>query len=159
MTKNISPKMALIATKGTLDMAYPPFVLASTAAAMGYNVQIFFSFYGLQLLRKDLAHVMISPLANPAMPMPVPMPTLAKTLPGMEAMATTMMKSKIRKKGIASLEELRTLSIQSGVKFVACEMTLNMFDLAHSDFIEGTEFGGAATFIDFAGDADISLFV
>jgi len=63
-------KMAIIATKGTLDMAYPPFILASTAAALGYDVQIFFTFYGLQLLRKDLSDVKISPLANPAMPMP-----------------------------------------------------------------------------------------
>ena len=152
-------KMALIATKGTLDMAYPPFVLASTAAALGYQVQVFFSFYGLQLLRKKLDHIRISPLANPAMPMPVPMPTLIRTLPGMEAMATTMMKAKIEKKGIASLEELRTLCLVSGVKFIACEMTLSLFEFDRADFIDGIEFGGAATFVDFAGEADISLFV
>lgn len=71
-------KMALIATKGTLDMAYPPFILASTAAALGWDVQIFFTFYGLTLLKKDLSDVKISPLANPAMPMPVPMPVMVK---------------------------------------------------------------------------------
>ncbi|MHC4372242.1 MAG: DsrE/DsrF/DrsH-like family protein, partial [Planctomycetota bacterium] len=126
-------KMAIIATKGTLDMAYPPFILASTAAALGYQVQIFFSFYGLQLLRKTLDHIKISPLANPAMPMPMPMPTLMKALPGMEAMATSAMKAKIQKKGIASLEELRRLCLDSGVKFVACEMTLSLFELDRSD--------------------------
>ena len=68
----MTKKMAIIATKGTLDMVYPPFILASTAAALGYDVQIFFTFYGLQLLKKDLSDVKISPLANPAMPMPVP---------------------------------------------------------------------------------------
>ena len=78
-------KLAIIATKGTLDMAYPPFILASTAAALGYDVQIFFTFYGLQLLRKDLSDVMISPLANPAMPMPIPMPVMVEMLPGMES--------------------------------------------------------------------------
>ena len=152
-------KMALIATKGTLDMAYPPFILASTAAALGYQVQVFFSFYGLQLLGKSLDHIKISPLANPAMPSPVPLPTLLKTLPGMEAMATGMMKAKMQKKGIASLEELRTLCLESGVKFIACEMTLSLFELDRSELIEGVEFGGAATFVDFAGEAEISLFV
>lgn len=152
-------KMAIIATKGTLDMAYPPFVLASTAAALGYQVQIFFSFYGLQLLRKNLDHIRISPLANPAMPAPMPMPTLMKALPGMEAMATGMMKAKIQEKGIASLEELRTLCLDSGVTFIACEMTLSLFELDRSEFVDGIEFGGAATFVDFAGDAEISLFV
>lgn len=152
-------KMALIATKGTLDMAYPPFVLASTAAAMGYQVQIFFSFYGLQLLRKTLDHIKLSPLGNPAMPEPLPLPTLLKTLPGMESVATSMMRSKMKAKGIASLEELRALCLAAGVKFIACEMTLSLFELDRSDFIDGIEFGGAATFVDFAGDADISLFV
>ena len=90
-------KMALIATKGTLDMAYPPFILASTAAALGWDVQIFFTFYGLQLLRKNLDGIKISPLANPAMPMPAPMPVMMQMLPGMESMAT-MMKKKMKKK-------------------------------------------------------------
>jgi peroxiredoxin family protein len=152
-------KMAIIATKGTLDMAYPPFILASTAAALGYQVQIFFSFYGLQLLDKNLDHIRISPLANPAMPSPMPLPTLMKALPGMEAMATGMMKAKMQKKGIASLEELRALCLDSGVKFIACEMTLSLFELDRSDLIDGIDFGGAATFVDFAGDAQISLFV
>ena len=80
-------KMALIATKGALDMAYPPLILASTAAALDWEVQVFFTFYGLQLLRKDLSGIAISPLANPAMPMPVPMPVIVSVLPGMQAMA------------------------------------------------------------------------
>jgi peroxiredoxin family protein len=152
-------KMAIIATKGTLDMAYPPFILASTAAALGFEVQIFFTFYGLQLLRKDLSDVKISPLANPAMPMPVPMPVMVQMLPGMETMATMMMKDKLKKKGVASLEELRDLCIEAEVKFVACQMTVDLFDFEKSDFIDGIEYGGAATFLDFAGDTDICLFV
>lgn len=152
-------KMAIIATKGTLDMAYPPFILGSTAAALGYDVQIFFTFYGLQLLRKDLSDVKISPLANPAMPMPVPMPVFVQALPGMETMATMMMKNKLKKKGVASLEELRSMCIEADVKFVACQMTVDLFDFEKSDFIDGIEFGGAATFLEFAGDTDICLFV
>ena len=152
-------KMAIIATKGTLDMAYPPFILGSTAAALGYEVQIFFTFYGLTLLRKDLSDVKISPLANPAMPMPVPMPVFVQMLPGMESMATMMMKDKMKKKGVASLEELRSLCLEADVKFVACQMTVDLFDFDKSDFIDNIEFGGAATFLEFAGDTDICLFV
>ena len=152
-------KMAIIATKGTLDMAYPPFILGSTAAALGYDVQIFFTFYGLQLLRKDLSDVKISPLANPAMPMPVPMPVFVQMLPGMESMATMMMKEKMKKKGVASLEELRDLCQEADVKFVACQMTVDLFEFEKSDFIDGIEYGGAATFMEFAGDTDICLFV
>jgi peroxiredoxin family protein len=152
-------KLAIIATKGTLDMAYPPFILASTAAALDYEVQIFFTFYGLTLLRKDLSGVKISPLANPAMPMPVPMPVLVAALPGMESMATMMMKQKIKSKGVASIEDLRTACIEGGVKFIGCEMTVDLFDFKREDFIDGIEYGGASTFFEFAGNTDICLFV
>ena len=152
-------KMAIIASKGTLDMAYPPFILASTAAALGFEVQVFFTFYGLQLLRKDLSDVKISPLANPAMPMPIPMPVMVQMLPGMETMATMMMKDKLKKKGVVSLEELRTLCLEADVKFVACQMTVDLFDFDKSDFIDNIEYGGAAMYLDFAGDSDICLFV
>jgi peroxiredoxin family protein len=152
-------KMALIATKGTLDWAYPPFILASTAASLGYEVQIFFTFYGLQLLRKDISDIKISPLANPAMPMPVPMPVLVQALPGMEAMATMMMKNKMKAKGVASLPQLRDICIESDVKLIACQMTVDLFEFDKSDFIEQAKFGGAAMFLGFAGDADICLYI
>ncbi|MDH4114859.1 MAG: DsrE/DsrF/DrsH-like family protein [Burkholderiaceae bacterium] len=152
-------KMALIATKGTLDWAYPPFILASTAASLGYEVQVFFTFYGLQLLRKDLSHIKISPLANPAMPMPVPMPVLVQALPGMEAMATMMMRNKMKAKGVASLDDLRNICIEADVKLIGCQMTVDLFDFKKSDFIDQVEFGGAATFLGFAGGADISLYI
>lgn len=152
-------KLALISTKGSLDMAYPPFILASTAVAMGFEVAIFFSFYGLTLLRKSLDDIRITPVGNPALPMPVPMPALAAALPGVEGMATRMMRSSMKKKGIASLEELRSACHEAGVRFIACDMTMKMFDFDRNDFIDGVEIGGAATFLDFAVDADVQLFV
>ena len=152
-------KMAIIASKGTLDMAYPPFILATTAAALGWEVQIFFTFYGLQLLRKSLKRIKISPLANPAMPMPVPMPVLVSSLPGMQSMATTMMKQKIKKHGVASLEDLRNLCLEAEVKMIACQMTIDLFEFKKSEFIEGIDYGGAATFLEFAGEADVTLFI
>jgi len=154
----MAKKLAIIASKGTLDWAYPPFILASTAAALDYEVQIFFTFYGLTLLKKEI-DAQISPLGNPAMPMPVPMPNLVQVLPGMESMATMMMKQKMKDKGVASLDELRTLCLEADVKMVACQMTVDLFDFKPEDFIEGIEFGGATTFFEFAGEADVSLFI
>jgi peroxiredoxin family protein len=155
----MAKKMAIIATKGALDMAYPPLILASTAASLGWDVKIFFTFYGLQLLRRDLDDIAISPLANPAMPMPMPMPVVVSMLPGMEAMATSMMKSKMKKKGVASLEELRTACQEADVGFIACQMTVDLFEFKREEFIEGIEYGGAATFLKFAGDTDVCLFI
>ncbi|MCW8917326.1 MAG: DsrE/DsrF/DrsH-like family protein [Gammaproteobacteria bacterium] len=151
-------KLAIIATKGTLDWAYPPFILASTAAALGYEVQIFWTFYGLQCMKKDL-NLQVTSLGNPGMPMPMPMPVLLQALPGMQKMMTVMMKQKMKSKGVASVEELRELCIEAEVKMVACQMTVDLFDMNPADFIDGLEFGGAATFFEFAGDADIVLYI
>jgi peroxiredoxin family protein len=156
-------KMAIIATKGTLDWAYPPFILASTAAALGFEVQVFFTFYGLQLLRRKL-NLKISSLGNPGMPMKMgkvtmPMPVLMQALPGMQGMMTSMMKAKMRAKGVASVEELRDLCVEADVKLVGCQMTVDLFEFAPSEFIDGVEFGGASTFLAYAGDADICLFI
>ena len=159
MAKGSTKRLALIASKGTLDWAYPPFILASTAAALDYDVQIFFTFYGLTLLKKDLGDLKVSPLGNPAMPMPIPMPNLVQMLPGMESMATIMMKQKIASKGVASIDELRSACIETGVKLIACQMTVDLFDFKKSDFIDDIEYGGAATFFEFAGESDVQLFI
>ena len=155
-------KLAIIATKGSLDWAYPPFILASTAAALGYEVQIFFTFYGLKLLRKDL-NLNVTPLGNTAMPMPMAMdkwfPVMGTALPGMEAMMSAMMKAKMKKKGVASVPELRDLCLEADVKLIACQMTVDLFDFKRDDLIDNLEFGGAATFFEFAGEADITLYV
>lgn len=155
----MAKKLALIASKGTLDWAYPPFILASTASALDYEVSIFFTFYGLALLKKDVSDLKVSPLGNPAMPMPVPMPNLIQMLPGMESMATMMMKQKIADKGVASIEELREICLESGVKLIACQMTMDLFDFKREEFIDGIELGGAATFFEFAGESDVNLFI
>ncbi|KPK37733.1 MAG: NADH dehydrogenase [Gammaproteobacteria bacterium SG8_47] len=151
-------RLAIIATKGTLDWGYPPFILASTAAALGYDVEVFFTFYGLNLLRKNL-DLKVTSVGNPGMPMPMPMPVLLQALPGMQSMMTMMMKQKMKKKGVASLEELRSLCIEADVKMVACQMTVDLFDMSPSEFIDGIEYGGAATFFEFAGESDICLFI
>ncbi|RKZ39784.1 MAG: peroxiredoxin family protein [Gammaproteobacteria bacterium] len=151
-------KLAIIATKGSLDWAYPPFILASTAAALGYDTQIFFTFYGLVLLKKKL-NLQVTSLGNPAMPMPMPVPVIMQTMPGMQAMMSSMMKNKMKKKGVASIDELRELSLEAEVKMVACQMTVDLFEFDTNDFIDGIEYGGAATFFEFAGESDVCLYI
>src|SRR4030066_581973 len=166
-----TPSMTIIATKGTLDWAYPPFILASTAAALGDETQIFFTFYGLQLLRKDLSVLKVSPLGNPGMPMKMPfgpkwfksinwnMPNAIQSLiPGYESVATGLMKMTIAHCGVATIPDLRELCQEAEVKFIACQMTVELFGFEHSDFIDGLEYGGAAPFFEFAGETDIWLF-
>ncbi|MCU7815734.1 MAG: DsrE/DsrF/DrsH-like family protein [Candidatus Thiodiazotropha sp. (ex Rostrolucina anterorostrata)] len=166
------PSMTIISTKGTLDMAYPPFILASTAAALGWDVSIFFTFYGLNLLKRDL-DLKVSPLGNPAMPMKlpegpawikgkeIPMPTSVMTLiPGFEKMATGMMMKTMDNKGIARIDQLREMCIEADVKLVACQMTVDLFDYAKEEFIpEIEEWVGAASFLPRALKADVNLFI
>ncbi len=167
-----TPSLAIISTKGTLDWAYPPFILASTGAALGWDVSIFFTFYGLILLKKDL-DLEVSPLGNPAMPMKMPVgpdwfkaidwpiPNALKgTIPGFERMASSMMKKTFREKGIASIPELRELSLEAGVKMIACQMTVDAFGFAKEDFIDEVDsWCGAASFLPTAQKADVILFV
>jgi len=167
-----TPSMTIIATKGTLDWAYPPFILSSTAAALGWNVSIFFTFYGLTLLKKDISDLHVSPLGNPAMPMKMPfgpdwfqgiswnIPSAVQAVPGFEAMATTLMRQTIKNKGVADISELRGLCIEAGVKLIGCQMTVDLFGFKHEDFLpEVKEYVGAASFLPMARDADVSLFI
>jgi peroxiredoxin family protein len=154
----MSKKLAIIATKGTLDWAYPPFILASTASALGYDTEIFFTFYGLKLVEKKL-DLKVSSLGNPGMPMPMPVPVLMQALPGMQSMMTVMMKKKMKSKGVAPLDELRDLCQEAEVRFIACQMTVDLFEFDSSTFVDGVELGGAAVFFDFAGDSDVCLFI
>lgn len=154
----MAKKLAIIASKGTLDGAYPPFLLASTAAALGFEVKIFFTFYGLQLLNKELS-LKVSPLGNPAMPMPIPVPSIIQVIPGLEWFATWMMKRKLKKKGVVSIQELRQICLESDVELIACQMTVDLFDFNNEQFIDGISCGGAATFLEFAGEADVSLYI
>lgn len=167
-----TPSMTIIATKGTLDMAYPPFILASTAAALGWDVSIFFTFYGLALLKKEL-DLKVTPLGNPAMPMKLPegpafvqgrelsIPTsIMSLMPGFQNMATSMMRKTMDKKGVARIDELRELCVEAEVKLIACQMTVDLFDYGKDDFIpEIEEWVGAASFLPRAAKADVNLFV
>ena len=168
-----TPSMTIIATKGTLDWAYPPFILSSTAAALGWDVSIFFTFYGLQLLKRDISYLKISPLGNPGMPMKMPfgpewfkginwnIPNLVQAgIPGFESFASTLMRQTMQNKGVASVAELRSLCLEAGVNMIGCQMTVDLFGFTRDDFIpEVKEYCGAATFLPMAQEADVTLFV
>ncbi len=171
MSEERPKRLALIASQGTLDWAYPPFILASTAAALDMEVAVFFTFYGLPLLKKDLS-ASVAPHSNPAMPMKMPfgsegfqniswkIPNLISgNVPGFESFATKMMKKKFASKGVATVEDLREACVELEVQLIACQMTMDVFGFTRDEFIDGIDLGGAATFLEFAADSDISLFI
>ena len=155
--------MSIIVTKGSLDWAYPPFILATTAAAMGLPVTMFFTFYGLPLLFKKL-NLQVTAAGNPAMKMPMMgahmgLPNLLTAVPGVDAACSVMMKNLMNKKGVAPIEDLREMALDADVRMIACQMTLDLFEYSLDDMIEGPELGGAATYIEVATQSDINLFI
>lgn len=163
MDINNAKSMSIIVTKGSLDWAYPPFILGTTAAAMGVDVSMFFTFYGLPLLKKKL-DLKLTTLGNPAMEMPMAgmhmsMPNIFAALPGATAGATVMMKNMMKKKGVASIEELREISVEAEMELIACQMTMDLFEYSVDDMIDGVTLGGAATYMERALKSDINLFI
>jgi len=150
-------KMVIIATKGTLDMAYPPLILASTAAAFGYDVTVFHTFWGLEILHEENStDLQLSSVGNPNMPVP----NAIAALPGMDRMTTRMMRNRIADNEVASVEELIDVSLESGVDLQACQMTIELLDYDESDFYDGVTTGvGAASAFQEMVEADIQLLV
>lgn len=155
-----SRRACFIASKGSLDWAYPPLILASAAAAAGMQASIFFTFYGLNIIHRDFEkRLKVSPVANPAMPMPIPMADTFASLPGMKAMATGMMKSMFKSHGVATIGDLLEVCRESEVRLIACTMTMEVFGYKESDFLPGVEFGGAGAFLSEARRAHTTLFI
>ena len=150
-------KMSIIATKGTLDMAYPPLILASTAAAFGYEVTVFHTFWGLDILHEERSkNLKLSSVGNPNMPVP----NAVAALPGMDRVTTKMMERRIEDNDTASIEELLETSLDMGVEFQACQMTIDLMDYDEGDFYDGVTTGvGAATALRDMADADIQLLI
>ena len=153
-------KLSMVASKGTLDWAYPPLILATAGAAANMDAAIFFTFYGLNIIHKDFEKkLLVAPTGNPAMPMPVPMPDVITGMPGMKAFATGMMKSMFSKKGVATIKELLDVAMEMEVRLIACQMTMDVFGYEESDFLDGVEFGGAAAFLSDARKSHVTLFI
>ncbi|WP_424018842.1 DsrE/DsrF/DrsH-like family protein [Halorientalis pallida] len=149
--------MVIVATKGTLDMAYPPLILASTAAAFGWDVTVFHTFWGLDILHEDHStDLQMSSVGNPNMPVP----NAIASLPGMDRVTTKMMRKRIADNETASIEELLETCFDMGVEMQACQMTVELMDYDEDDFYDDVTVGvGAATALEQMADADIQLLV
>jgi len=149
-------RLAIIALHGSLDMAYPPLILATAAAAMDMECTIFFTFYGLEILKKGRADKLkVAPIANPAMPVPVP--NIVGMIPGMTYAATGMMNNWMKKAHVAKLSELIEMAQEMGVKFIACQMSMDVLGIKKEDLIEGVEVAGAAAFLEYASHNAVTL--
>lgn len=156
MEEHVAKRMGIIAAHGTLDGAYPPLILATAAAALDMDAAIFFTFYGLQILKKDGADKLkVAPIANPAMP--VAIPNVVGMLPGMTSMATRMMNGWMEDAHVAKVSELLDVAVESGVRLIACQMTMDVMHIEKEELIDGVEIGGAATFIDYISHDAIAL--
>ena len=154
-------RLAIISTHGSLDAAYPPMILATAAVAMDMEAAIFFTFYGLEILKKGRADKLkVSPIANPAMPQPIPgisVPNIIGVLPGMTAVATNMMNGWMKNAKVAKLSELIDMAIEMDVRMIACQMSMDVMGIKKEDLIDGIEIGGAATFLQYASENAIAL--
>ena len=150
-------KMTIIATKGTLDMAYPPLILASTAAAFGWDVIVFHTFWALDILNEEKSkQLKLSAVGNPSLPMP----NVLATLPGMDTLTTRFMERKIEQNGTPSVEELIELSLEQGVELQACQMTMDLMGYEEDEMYAGVTTGvGAATALEHMADADVQLLI
>ncbi|NMC85314.1 MAG: peroxiredoxin family protein [Anaerolineaceae bacterium] len=156
MSTESSKRLAIIALHGTLDLAYPPLILATAALALDMEAAIFFTFYGLDIIKKENADKLkVAPIANPAMPMPVP--NIVGMLPGMTGIATSMMHSWMDKANVAKLSELLEMAVDGGVRMIACQMSMDVMGVKKEDLIDGVEIGGAATFLSYASENAVTL--
>ena len=154
-------RLAIIAAHGTLDAAYPPLILATAARAMDMEAGIFFTFFGLEIIKKGAADkLQVAPIANPAMPQPIPgisVPNILGVLPGMTAVATGMMNSWMKKAKVAKLSELIDMALEMEVRFIGCQMTMDVMGIKKEDLLEGVEIGGAATLLQYASEDAITF--
>lgn len=151
-------RLALVASKGTLDQAYPPLIMASTAASLGWEAGIYFTFYGLDILHKGrFEKLKVASLANPSGP--VQLPNLLGAVPGATAAATKVMKKWMSDARFPTVPEFIEMTQDLGVRFFACSTTMGVMGVEEADLIDGCDIAGAAAFLDFAADADVQLFV
>ncbi|MFN3706331.1 MAG: DsrE/DsrF/DrsH-like family protein [Thermoflexales bacterium] len=159
-------KMAFICSKGTLDMAYPALVMGWAAIGNGVDVMIFFTFWGLDIIRKArVEHLELAPVANTSMKMSlmglkgadnIGIPNAVGVLPGMTAFATKLMKDKIHALGVPSVREYLQMLLDGGAKLYACKMTVDMMGLTKEDFVDDSiEIVTASDFIDMTEGAQI----
>jgi len=130
-------KLTMVVAAKSFDKAMMPFMLATTGAAMGMEVHVYFTFFGLPLLKKGYK----------------------PKLPGLMAPFTGFMGSLMRKKNVPQFEELVQQSLDLGVRLYGCSTSMDLMNLPKEKLIDGIEVVGAATFVDLAADSDVQLFI
>ena len=146
-------RLLIILSKGTLDMVYPAFMMATTGAAMGKEVHMFFTFWGMNAIsKKTVGSLKVAPVGNPGMPMP----NILGMIPGMTAMATGMMKGKIQKAKLPSIPEMLRTAKELGVKIHACSTTLDVMGIKKETLVpEVDDIVGAATMLELGENGQI----
>ena len=162
---NENRHIAFICSKGNLDMAYPALVMGWAALGNGIDVTIFFTFWGMDMIRKSrVDHLEIAPVANTSMKMSMMgidtgnlgIPNIMGVIPGMTAFATNLMNDKMKKLGVPPVREYLQMLSDAGAKMYACKMSVDMFDLKESDFIDGVDsIVTAGDFMDMTDGAQI----
>ncbi len=149
-------RLLIVVSKGTLDAAYPPLILATTAAATGMEVDLYFTFWGMKLIdKRTVNHTKLASVGNPALPMP----NIFGMLPGMTALATRMMKRKI-KSNWPTVREMIAEAKEMGVRFHACSGTMALMGLTEENLIpEVDDVIGASSFLAYASENAITLFM
>ncbi|MEX1246925.1 MAG: DsrE/DsrF/DrsH-like family protein [Anaerolineales bacterium] len=149
-------KLCIIASKGSLDMAYPPLILANAARMSGIETHVFFTFWGLDIISKaKMKNLHVATVGNPSMHPMFHIPTMVGGLPGMSAMASGMMRKEIDKLGFPPVDEFVQVLVDSGAKMYGCKMSMDMMKLTKEDLVEGAEVLGAMEFLEIADGAQI----
>ncbi len=149
-------KLCIIASKGSLDMAYPPLILANAARMSGIEVDLFFTFWGLDIITKNkMSNLQVATVGNPNMHPWFHIPTMVGGLPGMSAMASWMMRKEIDKLDFPPVDEFIELVIDLGANVYGCKMSMDMMKLTAEDLVEGAEVLGAMEMLDFAEGAQV----
>jgi peroxiredoxin family protein len=152
-------KLAMISSKGSLDMAYPPLILANAARMSGIETHIFFTFWGLDIInKKKMDNLHVATVGNPSMHPSFHFPTLIGALPGVSGLASNMMRSEIATLDFPPVGEFVQLLLDSGAHLYACKMTCDMMHLTLDDFVEGVSILGAMEFMEISEGAQL-LFI
>lgn len=153
---NGTRKLCIIASKGSLDMAYPPLILANAARMTGTEVELFFTFWGLDLITKSkIDGLHVATVGNPAMHPWFHIPTMLGVLPGMSAMASAMMRREIDKLDFPPVGEFVEMIIDAGANVYGCKMSMDMMKLEGEDLVEGATVLGAMEFLEKSADSQI----
>ena len=152
-------KLAIICSKGSLDMAYPPLILANAACMSGIEAHLFFTFWGLDIITDSkMDKLNVATVGNPNMHPMFHFPTFIGAIPGVSALATSMMRSEIDKLDFPPVREFVEMVMDAGTKVYGCKMSMDMMKLTSDDLIEGAEVLGAMEFLEIAENAQV-LFV